>query len=343
MSDRKKKGDKKKSVGKKPLKKAFDLGRDSIYVADPIADLRICGARGVVPADEAGDLDTAPGPDVSVKDQRRLSHPLKEGLKENVYRRSVTTPIVIAKIDDVATVVEGKSRVRAARAANRRRAADGLPLMRVRCVIQRDTSALAIAATVISGNNAREDDDLTDKIEKLKSYLALGASEADAAVAFTVSPKTIRGWLDYDDHATDETKRAARDGQLTASTAAELARIKDPDTQRAALAKMVTAPGVKDRSARAARALRRGTEGVASATDRKSQKLLLSHVDVMLRDGRARRTSREEEFWRGVRETLRLVTAQEVTREELLTALAEARGAGAPVEPTAVEAAGAPR
>jgi hypothetical protein len=278
-------------------KKAFDLARDSVYVADPISELRICGGAGVLPDDEAGDLDTEPGPDVPVRDLKRLKRPLQASFVTNIGRDGVRVPILICKIDDVATVVAGKSRVRAARRANRARAAqsEGLPPMRIRCVMQRDASSVAILATMISENNARQDDDLADRIEKLKQYLAAGASEADAATSFNVQQSTIRGWLDYDDHATDETKRAVRDGRVQASTAAELAKIKDPDAQRVALEKVLGAPCVKQRSARAARALRHDANGTGNgrdgrgastmtATDKKSQELLLAYLDRETRD-----------------------------------------------------------
>lgn len=247
---------------KSATKKGFDLSRDSVYIADPIADLRLCGAAGVVPDEEAGDLDTEPGLDIPVRDARRLTRELPASFLANIARDGVRTPIVIAKIGDVATVIEGKSRVRAARRANRLRAqqAGGLPPMRIRCVVQRDVGQAAILATMISSNNARQEDDLADRVEKLRRYLSpeVGASEADAAISFNVEQRTIRSWLDYDDHAVDEVKLAVAAGQIPASTAMELAKIKDPDAQRAALTKLLwPGGGVKQRSARAARAIRR--------------------------------------------------------------------------------------
>ena len=310
------------SSAKKTTKKAFDLSRDSVYTADPTTELRICGAAGVVPKDESGDLDTDPGPDVPVKDQKRLARPLKPGLKANVARHGVQTPIIIAKIDDVATVIASKGRVRAARAANRQRAKDGRPLIKIRCVMLRDTSPISIQGAIIRENNAREDDDLADRIEKLKAYLKEGGSEADAAEEFGVALGTVRGWLDFDDHATDETKKAVKEGRVPASTAAELAKIKEPDAQREALGKMLAAPGVKQRSARAARALRRGANGTPTATDRKSQVLLLGKVEKMIEGGDLNKDAR---FWDGVHHTLRLVTGAKDADERLLKVLAEAR------------------
>lgn len=309
------------SAKKTTTKKAFDLSRDSVYTADPITELRICGASGVVPDEEAGDLDTEPGPDVPVQDQKRLARTLKPGFLANIARDGVRTPITIAKIDDVATVIAGKSRVRAARAANRRRAKEGMPLIKIRCVMLRDTSKGSILSAMIGENNAREEDDLADRIEKLKALLASGASENDAATTFGVKIGTIRGWLDFDDHATDETKKAVKNG-LPASTAAEVAKIKDPDEQRDTLAKIMSAPGTKQRSARAARALRRGANGTPTATDRNSQVLLRDHVEKMIERGDLNKDAR---FWDGVHHALRLITGAKDIDDRLVKILAEAR------------------
>lgn len=320
----------KKSEAKKTTtKKAFALGRDSVYVADPIKDLRICGARGVVPADEAGDLDTPPGPDIPVKDLRRLRRPLSPVFVENIDRRTVRTPIVIAKIDDVATVIAGKRRARAARRGNRRRMKDGRPLMKVRCVMQRETDAASVLATVISENNNRTDDTLADKVEKLRAYLALGPSEEDAAVEFGVGVDRVREWLAYDDQALDAVKKAVEDERIPASTGLELARIRDADKQRAALEKILVGAGVRDRSARAARALAQGAEGRPTATDRKSQRMLLDYLQKPDPD-RHRGSTADQAFWRGVVDALRIVTGQEASDPRVAQALAEARSATAP-------------
>ena len=299
-------------------KKAFDLSRDSVYSADPITDLRLCGARGVVPPAESGDLDTPPGPDVPVKDEIRMRRPLSSTFLANVDRRSVRIPIVIAKIDDVATVIAGKRRVRAARASNRRRLEDGRPPMKIRCVMQRDTSSLGILQTIISENNAREDDTLADRVAKLKAYLAMGPSEDDAAVEFGVGVDRIRDWLDYDDHATDPVKEAVGRGDIPASTAMEIAKIKSCDAQLVALSRILGGTGTRNRSARAARAIAHGANGTPTVTDRKSQHMLLAYLQ-----GHERRDGLGE-FWRGVSEALKAVTGQKA--DALITkAISDAR------------------
>ena len=151
-------------------RKSFDMSRDSIYVADPITELCIVGGKGVLPADEAGDLDTEWEAGMPLNDLKRLKKPLEQPFKANIAHRGVNTPVIIAKIGDVATVIAGKSRIRAARAANRERKKRGEPLLKVKCVMQRDVSVVALVATMVSENNARRDDDLRGKIRRRRPH-----------------------------------------------------------------------------------------------------------------------------------------------------------------------------
>jgi len=304
---------------KKSTKKGFDLSRDSVYIADPF-DLCICGGKDILSDEESGPLDTAPGPDMKVKDLNRLRKPLDPTFAKSVHKRGVRHAIIIGKIDGVPMVIEGKERVRAARISNPKREEEGRPLIRLRCIVQRETDKLAILATIIEGNNQRMDDDLVDRIEKLKAWIADGGSEEDAAMHFRVQHETILGWLAFDDHATDETKQAVREGKIAASSGLEVAKVKDPDRQNAILTKMLSTGSKASRSARAVRALTRGVLDKPTASDRRSQLLLLSYVgaptSTTARDRQGpppavrQGGTRSEEFWRGVRETLVLVTGK---------------------------------
>ena len=303
-------------------KKAFNLARDSVYVADPITDLRIIGGL-ILSADEQGDLDTEPDPAHPLTDLRRLKKPLPEPFVANIAHRGVDTPIQIVKLDDVATVVEGKSRVRAARLANRERAKRGEPLLKIKCVIKRDTSATALIASLVSGNNARMEDDFTDKREKLIRFLDNGGSEEDAARYFMVKLPTIRGWLAFEDQATDETKAAVKEGKLGAAAAAELARIKDPDEQRTKLGELLSAPDPKTRGVRAAKIIR-GAKRSGALTGKKDQVKLLAHVQGMSHGSRSEKTIA---YWEGVEEALKLVIGDKDVSERLLKELKESQTA----------------
>ncbi len=304
-------------------KKAFDLSRDSVYVAEPISDLCIIGGKDVLPDDEAGDLDTVWEPGMPLRDHLRLKRPLGEEFKANVAFSWVKTPVIIAKINDVATVVAGRRRVRAARIANRERKRRGEGLLKIRCVMQRDTSHAALLATMVGENSARHDDELADKIEKAKAMVDAGMSEGDVAIHFAVKQATIQGWFAFEDSATDLTKQAVKDGRLHASAAAEIALITEPEEQNKALAELVAAPSPRDRSARAAKALRRGKQGSTAATDRKSQQLLLEHLQKTDHPNAGKETLA---FYEGAEQAIKICLGLDCDKR-LSAALAKAREA----------------
>lgn len=285
--------------------KEKELSKESIYVADPIENLCILGGQGLLAPEEAGPLDTAADADMAIKDLRRLERALPDPFKANVAARGVNVPIIIAMIGGAAVVVEGKSRVRAARAANRMRAQEGLPLMKIRCVVQRDQGRLAMLGTMISANNARMEDDFLDRLEKLKSYLGLGGSEEDAALHFNVGVQTIKNWLAFEDQATEETKQAVRAGQLGASAAVEMARIRSPQEQNKKLARLLAKGDTSVRAARQAR----GAKGAKARTGKKDIAGALATVQAM---SHAKHSDKALAFWEGVEEGLKWVLGQDV-------------------------------
>ena len=304
-------------------KKAFDLSRDSVYVADPITELCIQGGTVIGAEDEHGNLDTDPTDDMEVDDLLRLKRPLKASFRNNIRKRGVNTPIIIAKLGGVAVVVEGKSRVRALRAANRQREKDGEPLLKVRCVMQRDTSKMALLATMISSNNSRMDDDFVDKLAKLKVFIDMGGSEADAADFYGVGQQTIRGWLQFEDQATDETKQAVKEGRLGSSAAAEVARIKDPDEQRDKLTALLTAPDKGARGVKAARAAR-GAKSSKALEGKREQAKFLNYVQNITH---TTKSDRVMGYWEGVEDALKLVLDGKNVHDRLMEARKEAKKA----------------
>lgn len=303
-------------------KKAFDLACTSVYVADPTTELRIIGGRCLA-KDEIGSLDTDPDPSHPLSDLHRLKRPLPEMFVKNIDFRGVDVPIRIVKLDDVATVIDGKTRVRAARLVNQLRIARGEQPIKIKCVIQRDTAASALSSSVVSANNARIDDSFFDKLEKAKKLIDLGIAEDDVAMMFCVGVHTIRGWLAFDDGATDETKQAVKDGRIGATVAAELARITDPDEQRARLSELVTAPDGKAKSVKAARQAR-GAKGSAALTGKKDQVRLLERIRAMSHGSRSEKTIA---FWHGAEEMLKLVLGDKEADDRLKEALRETRAA----------------
>lgn len=280
-------------------RRAFDFARGNLWSIDPV-ELCIIGGKAL-PADECGPLDTDDGPDHDLYDER-VSEPLTEEFVNNVDAHGVDTPVIIVKLNDVATIVAGRKRVRAARVVNLRRKKRGEPPIKVDCKLKR-ASGSGLLAAMITENEARTNDSLLTKIEKLKRLMSRGVSPEDAAIHFNVGVATVKGWLAFEDNATAETKAAARAGRLSASAAAELTRITDPDKQREKLTLMIGS-GEKV-SARAARAASRTARGKgAGVADKKTQKKLLHVVQTA---SHPKLSEKHASFWEGAEEMLKLV------------------------------------
>jgi ParB family chromosome partitioning protein len=295
----------------KSKKQAFDHARNSMWSIDP-DDLCIMGGK-VLPKDELGSLDTEEDEDDPLYDVR-LHEPLTEEFVNNIYAVGVDTPIIIAKVNDLPTVVAGRSRVRAARVANKRRKANGEPLIKVDCKMKRDSDT-GLMGTMISENEARRDDDMMTKIAKAKRYLNKGVSPEDAAVRFNVSLATFKNWLAFDDNALTATKKAVEQGKISPSAAVTLARIKEPEKQKEALDELLThAPAGGKASARHARiaANNTGNNNVVGVTDKRTLKKLLAAVqDVSHPHNSSEKTLA---WWEGVEDTLKLVIGEEADK-----------------------------
>lgn len=280
-------------------RRAFDFARGNLWSIDPL-ELCIVGGKRLV-ADEQGPLDTDHGPEHDLYDQR-LDEALTEEFVNNIDAHGVDTPIIIVKLDDVAAVVAGRKRVRAARLVNLRRKKRGEPLIKIDCKLKRAAGS-ALLGAMIRENEARTDDGILTKIDKLKRLMDRGVSVEDAAIEFNVKLATVKGWLAFEDCATTETKAAARDGKLSASAASELAKIGDPDKQREKLAGMLSTGGkVSARVARAASKIARGK--AAGVADKKTQKKLLHVVQAASHPNISEKTAA---WWDGAEAMLKLV------------------------------------
>jgi ParB-like chromosome segregation protein Spo0J len=303
-------------VTAKNNRRAFNYARGNLWSIDPM-DICIIGGKRL-PADERGPLDTDADDSHDLHDER-VDKPLTEEFINNIDAHGVDTPVLISKINDVPTCVAGRKRIRAARVVNVRRKKRGEPPIKVDCKLKRATGSGLLAA-MITENEGRTNDDILTKIAKLKRLMARGVSPEDAAIEFCVGVHTIKGWLAFEDNATAETKAAARAGRLSASAAAELAKIANPDAQREKLAQMIGS-GEKV-SARAARAASRVARGKAAGVgDKKTQKKLLTIVQATSHPNISEKTAA---WWEGAEEMLKLVIGAEDADQRLQGKLDEA-------------------
>lgn len=298
-------------------KTAFDGAETSkVYVFRPDA-LRIVGGDAIRDPDERADADTPVDendPLLVGKQARRLAAPLKEGFRENVLNYGVKAPILITKINGVPTVVEGRSRVRAARWANRQPGRANAPIS-IKCVLMRDPSALDMAVATIIGNEARQDTDFMQKIASMNELLRLEMSVEDVARAMCQPITTIQGLMAFDDNATPKTKQAVREGRLGPTAASELAKITDPTAQDEALGKFLVAP---DKTVRAAKAARGARGASGPLVGKRNLARFLDFVRNMAHPVGAERKMAKFE---GIEAILALLLGEECSDKQILRAI----------------------
>jgi ParB family chromosome partitioning protein len=190
-------------------KQALNAKRLNAFSFDP-DDLVIVG------------LDTTDGPDHPLYDER-IKLAVNPALVANIQVYGVIEPVVVAKSDDVVVVVNGRQRVRAARAANEQLRKAGCELVSVPVILRRGEDG-HLVGVMISANEQRTDDELPQKLKKLERLLALGRSEDEAACAFGVSKQTIKNWLTVAE-ASPELRKAVISGQLPQTAALQLAQL----------------------------------------------------------------------------------------------------------------------
>lgn len=217
----------------KPPKRAFDFARGNLWLCDPTDDLCIVGGADVLEGDEVGALDTEADETNPLYDER-IRVELAEEFVRNIDAFGIITPIVIAKVGDLACVVAGRQRVRAARVVNCRRQRSGQKPITVPCQMRR-ANDVGLMGAMISENEQRFNDGPLAKLEKFKRFMERGVSVDDAALAFGIKPDTAKGWLSFDDHASARLKKLVADEKITFYAALRIARLKDVAKQDAAI------------------------------------------------------------------------------------------------------------
>lgn len=302
---------KKKSGGQ-----AFDAQRVTAWAFDPIKDLCIVGGQQAFEGtQEEGEADTGDGPEHALWD-RRILEPLDEEYIKSVDAFGVIEPPQVCKLNGQAVVVNGRRRVRAARIVNRRREKRGEPLLKVECKLVR-ADEIGMTARMIATNEARVDDPLLVKIEKLKKLLGRGVSIEDAAVAFCRPLAEIETWLAFDDHATVETRKALESGKISASAAIVVAQVTDSAKQKGVLTEVLDTGTGKATTLKATRAKKKvtrapgdkGGDGLQGKKEIRQILAALGKVEFKKTQGY---TKAGQEFIEGFEAALTLVTGDEI-------------------------------
>lgn len=223
-------------------KTRFPFSRGTVYYPSP-EELCIIGGLSL-PDGQRGLNDTEVDTSHHLYDQRLQTVQITEPTVRNVDYYGVLEPVLVSKDEQtgLATVVDGRGRVRRARLANLLRAERGEPPISVPA-IEVKLDEVGQMGAMVACNEARDDDGPLVKLAKAKALMARGVSEVNAALTFGLDMPYFKALLSYDESATQGVKEAVAEGMLTPTAAMELVRVaQTPEAQTEALAS-VTASG----------------------------------------------------------------------------------------------------
>lgn len=248
-----------------------EFARGKTYHVDPL-DLRIIGGANFVVPEERGPLDTDHIEHALIPPD--LHKPLDPAFVETVRRKGVLTGLVIAAIDGVATTLEGRNRARAARVVNVERRANGdLPII-VKCTTQTGGEA-EHASVMLIANFARKEWTALDRLQAAQKVMATGVDPATAAMHVGLTLTQLEALLAIDGSTIE--LRAAVEGGLSVTAAAELTKVRDPERQRAAVQATINAGGTV-RAAKREGAVARGKDATPKTMGRVAALDLLGRV-----------------------------------------------------------------
>ena len=282
--------------------------KSTVYSYDPLA-LAIMGGADALPEAERGPLDTPTDKAHPLYDERLKLKLTKEWVA-NIKARGVLEAPTVVDIEGVPFLVNGRQRVRAARLANAQLAEEGAPPLRVTCNLVR-VGELGMLSSMVA-LNIHTDDAVSVKIAKLKRLIERGVSVEEAAVLFATRPATVKAWLQYDETALPDVKKAVNSGKIPQTTGAEIARL-PPDKQLTALAGVLKG-AVSDKTdrkertgnaAKAKRVIARAGGKATSISDKKTLKRFLAAVENLEHPKSVKGS--DLLWWSGVEAALHLV------------------------------------
>lgn len=162
----------------------------------------------------------------------RAELPVEENMVLNIMCHGIIQNIVAARRGDSYVVVTGRQRVKAAREANKRLCKEGKEPVRVPMVLGRGDEGIQ-TGIMISENELRQADSILEKAEKCRRYLAMGKTEAEAAIVFGVTGQTIKNWMEIIS-LTPSVKKAVDNGTISATAAAKLSKLAPAEQKEAA-------------------------------------------------------------------------------------------------------------
>ncbi|HEY6114476.1 MAG TPA: hypothetical protein VI172_00825 [Candidatus Dormibacteraeota bacterium] len=185
--------------------------RGSLWTYDPF-ELVIVG------------LDTKDRPDHYLYDAESLAYDAErdDAMIANVRRRGVLKPVLIERDGDRNLVVDGRSRVRWARAAAKLQKDAGEVVLKVRCVVVRGKPAEVYGISRAAQRHRPDDSDVA-QARQLQRMIDMVGSEGEAATELAITPLRARKLLAL--LTTDPKVQTAVTRGMSLDAAARLAKL----------------------------------------------------------------------------------------------------------------------
>lgn len=246
-------------------KTSIDAPRGTHFHLDP-SELIIIG------------LDTKDGPEHPLYDSRNAL-PLEEDRIANFAFYGVLKPVLVKKDGDRLLVIDGRQRVRYARAANKELKKRGEELLRVPVIVKKGDDAHLFG--VSRAANLHAVDDLITTARNAQRFLDMGRDISEVATTFGVSASTVRNWIAMLDLAPAVQAQVVA-GEIGTVAAVQLAQL--PAAEQVATVEQVKAEAkangkrvTSDKLATAAR------EKAGKAPSTNTPKARLDKIETLLR------------------------------------------------------------
>ena len=171
----------------------------------------------------------------------RVDLPLDEAMVRNIMMQGVLEPIVFLKDPETGSidVVAGRQRVKNAREANRRLAAEGRMPIQVPGYTRRGLDARTAAALMASENAIQQDETPMGRARMMQQLIGLSYTEADLAVIFGCALATVQTSLSLLE-CTKPVQKAVEDGKINVTHAKALSKLA-PAEQREKVQELIEA------------------------------------------------------------------------------------------------------
>lgn len=169
----------------------------------------------------------------------------------NIQTFGVLEPIIVTRDTETGDVlvIDGRQRVRHALEANKRLDAAGLPLLLVPATTRKGDDDAALMSIMVATNEIRQADPPMVRAAKMQRMKARGMDDANVALAFGCTTKTVESHLSLLDCA-KPVQKAVEGGFIGITDAKYLSRL-TPDQQKAKVEELVRATTGKEGHARA--------------------------------------------------------------------------------------------